>query len=205
MTLRGASASLLACALTLLIGLGVLPSAPASAAPPAPAAAAASTVRPLALSATQQIASGVTFNTFSASDGRGGYIGKVVTVDLANPRIQVDHAWSGTSTRRVAPSQLAPSAAAIINGDFFDIHGTGATRGAGVNRRVGIVNGVESGWNNAFFVTRGSAYGIGPLDFQASLPQFPSAPVSAFNAPTVAPNSIGVFSSTWGAQVTLAR
>ncbi|HEY1134799.1 MAG TPA: phosphodiester glycosidase family protein [Nocardioides sp.] len=174
--------------------------------PPAPRRGERSTTavpQPLTLGPAVQLATGSYLRTFSEVDERGGYIGKLIAINLGgSTKVRADHAFGGRVTTRATLDRLVgPNAVAAINGDFFDISTTGAPRGFGISRTRGILHGRDAGWSNAFWTTRGGSVGLGRLDLQARLVEFPGLPVSAFNSGAVANDSIGLYSSTWGASV----
>lgn len=158
---------------------------------------------PLRTGDTVRLATGVYLKTFSEVDERGGYVGKLVAIDLGgSTKVRPDHAWSGqVATRATLDRLVGPNAVAAINGDFFDIDTTGAPRGFGISRGAGVLNGRESGWNYAVWMTRGGSVGLGQLDLQARLVEFPGVAVSAWNSGAVAAGSVGVYSSAWGTSI----
>ncbi len=89
-------------------------------------------------------------------------------------------------------------AVAAVNGDFFDIGGTGAPLGIGRHPRRGLLNGRVDGWNSAFFVTRTGRPRIGGLVVRTVIRQRPDLVVTNVNSPQVRPQGIGVYTARWG-------
>ena len=70
---------------------------------------------------------------------------------------------------------MDPNAVVGVNGDFFDIRDTEAPLGVGRDRQRGILNGVQSGWNSAFWIDTAGLPHIGDLYADAVLRQRPHA------------------------------
>ncbi|MDF9717544.1 phosphodiester glycosidase family protein [Nocardioides sp. ChNu-99] len=192
----------------LLLAVGAVPP-PVSAAPspevrrPA-AAASAAAAEPLRLVNGQMLTRGVSLHALTYADDRGRLTGQVLTVNLSATSVGVEHTSTNRVAQRATLDRLAGGAVAAVNGDFFDVAGTGAPRGFGISRSRGVLHGPEAGWNHAFFLTRTGRVGLGPLDLQARLAEFPTVRVSGVNSPTVADDSVGVYNTRWGATVDAA-
>ena len=70
---------------------------------------------------------------------------------------------------------MDPNAVVGVNGDFFDIRDTEAPLGVAQDRQRGILNGVQSGWNSAFWVDAAGVPHIGDLYADAVVRQRPDA------------------------------
>ncbi|QIK74329.1 phosphodiester glycosidase family protein [Nocardioides piscis] len=152
---------------------------------------------------TYEIAPGLTIREWDQTDHRGPVRANLLTVDLNAPNISLDYLGAPYAVRRQTVSQMGTAAGTIgaVNGDFFDISDTGAALGVGVDRERGLVQGSETGWipeNASFYLDAAGQPQIGPLATRAKLRQRPRWPVSGVNAPTVAPDSIGLYTSDWG-------
>ncbi|MEO5662499.1 MAG: phosphodiester glycosidase family protein [Nocardioides sp.] len=152
---------------------------------------------------TYEIAPGMSIREWDQTDYRGPIRANLLTVDLNFPNISVDYLGSPYAVRRQTVSQMGAAAGAIgaVNGDFFDISDTGAALGVGIDRERGLIQGSTSGWipeNASFYLDAAGQPQIGPLVTKTKLKQRPRWPVSGINAPTVAPNSIGLYTTDWG-------
>ena len=93
---------------------------------------------------------------------------------------------------------LDPDAVVGINGDFFDIRDTEAPLGVAKDRQRGIMNGVESGWNSAFWIDAAGVPHIGDLYADTVLRQRPDLDIATVNSPSVRPDGVGLYTSKWG-------
>lgn len=152
---------------------------------------------------TYEIAPGLTIREWDQTDYRGPIRANLLTVDLNAPNISIDHLGSPYAVRRQTVSQMGAASGAIaaINGDFFDISDTGAALGVAIDRERGLLQGSTTGWipeNVSFYIDAAGQPQIGPMVTKTKFKQRPRWPVSGINAPTVAPNSIGVYTPDWG-------
>ncbi len=152
---------------------------------------------------TYEIAPGLTIREWDQTDERGPIRANLLTVDLNAPNISLDHLGSPYAVRRQTVSQMAAAEGVIgaVNGDFFDISDTGAALGVGVDRERGVLQGSTAGWipeNASFYLDAAGQPQIGPMATKTKLRQRPRWPFSGLNAPTVAPNSIGLYTTDWG-------
>ncbi|PUA82411.1 phosphodiester glycosidase family protein [Nocardioides currus] len=153
--------------------------------------------------ATYEIAPGLTIREWDQTDYRGPVRANLLTVDLNAANISLDYLGAPYAVRRQTVSQMgaAEGAIAAINGDFFDISDTGAALGVNIDRQRGLLSGSATGWipeNASFYLDSTGRPQIGPLATKTKLRQRPRWPVSGINPPTVAPNSIGLYTSDWG-------
>ncbi len=152
---------------------------------------------------TYEIAPGMTIREWDQSDYRGPIRANLLTVDLNSPNISLDYLGSPYAVRRQTVSQLGAAAGVIgaVNGDFFDISDTGAALGVGIDRERGLIQGSTAGWipeNASFYLDPAGLPQIGPMATKTKLRQRPRWQFSGLNAPTVAPNSIGLYTTDWG-------
>ena len=152
---------------------------------------------------TYEIAPGLTIREWDQTDARGPIRANLLTVDLNAPNITLDYLGSPYAVRRQTVSQLGAAEGVIgaVNGDFFDISDTGAALGVAADRERGLIQGPKTGWipeNASFYLDSAGQPQIGPVVTRTKLRQWPRWPISGLNAPTVAPDSIGVYTSAWG-------
>lgn len=152
---------------------------------------------------TYEIAPGLTIREWDQSDYRGPIRANLLTVDLNAPNISLDYLGSPYAARTQTVSQMGAAAGVIgaVNGDFFDITDTGAALGVGIDRERGLIQGSTSGWipeNASFYLDSAGNPQIGPMVTKTKLRQRPRWTFSGINAPTVAPDSIGLYTTDWG-------
>ena len=147
-----------------------------------------------------ELAPGVTYTTWSQSDARGPIVAHLVTADLDQPGVRLDVVNPGrvAAVEDVLTMARARSAIAAVNGDFYDIGRTNAPLGVGVSSTTGFINARETGWNQAFFLTRKGRPQFGEVDLQARIRQAPDAEVTNVNSHFVLPGGIGVYTARWG-------
>jgi hypothetical protein len=102
--------------------------------------------------------------------------------------------WQAHETKNVV---------AATNGDFFDIGETGAPLGLGV-RSSAVEHGINSGWNNAFFVNSKGVPHIGLRPLKLYAPLHPLLGLTNLNSPQVRPGGIGIYTPKWGTTSGLA-
>jgi hypothetical protein len=152
---------------------------------------------------TYEIAPGMTIREWDQTDYRGPIRANLLTVDLNSPNISVDYLGAPYAVRRQTVSQMGAAAGVIgaVNGDFFDISDTGAALGVGIDRERGLLQGSTTGWipeNASFYLDSAGQPQIGAMATKTKLRQRPRWPFSGVNAPTVSPNSIGLYTPDWG-------
>jgi hypothetical protein len=146
-----------------------------------------------------QIAPGVSFEQFDLTGPRGVMRGQLVRIDPATPGLGLDLVeGKHVASRHTVPDMLDPDAVVGVNGDFFDIRDTEAPLGVAKDRQRGIMNGVQSGWNSAFWVDASGLPHIGDLYADAVLRQRPGLDVTTVNSPSVRPGQIGLYTQKWG-------
>ena len=102
------------------------------------------------------IAPGVSFEQFTLTGVRGVTRGQLVRIDPATPGVGLDLvSGRNVASRHVVADMMDPNAVVGVNGDFFDIRDTEAPLGVAKDRQRGILNGVQSDWNSAFWVDCG--------------------------------------------------
>ena len=146
------------------------------------------------------LAPGVTFEQFNLTGTRGVTRGQLVRIDPATPGLGLDLiSGRNVASRHVVPEMMDANAVAGVNGDFFDIRDTEAPLGVGVDKQRGILHGVQSGWNSAFWVDAAGVPHIGDLYADAVVRQRPQLDITTVNSPSVRPNGIGLYTKEWGA------
>ncbi|WP_310525998.1 phosphodiester glycosidase family protein [Nocardioides sp.] len=152
---------------------------------------------------TYEIAPGLTIREWDQTDYRGPIRANLLSIDLNAANISLDYLGSEYAVRPQTVSQLGAAAGAIgaVNGDFFDISDTGAALGVAIDRERGLIQGSTTGWipeNASFYLDSTGLPQIGPMVTKTKLRQRPRWTFSGLNTPTVAPNSIGLYTSDWG-------
>jgi Phosphodiester glycosidase len=145
------------------------------------------------------IAPGVSFEQFTLTGARGVVRGQLVRLDPATPGIGIDLvAGRHVASRHVITDLMDPDAVVGVNGDFFDIRDTEAPLGVAKDRERGILNGVESGWNSAFWVDSAGVPHIGDLYADAVLEQRRGLDITTVNSPSVRRGQVGLYTDQWG-------
>lgn len=150
---------------------------------------------------TWSVAPGVTYSQWRFSAPAGPQRIHVLDIDPTAPGVSLDYAASGTLRRRAPTSALVAGerhAVAGVNGSFFDIADTGAPLGVGRSRSRGLLHATAAGWNSAFYQGADGAYHVGPLALRARLVEHPTWQVGALNTPHARPDSISLYTPTWG-------
>ena len=145
------------------------------------------------------IAPGVSFEQFTLTGPRGVVRAQLVRIDPATPGLALDLV-SGhhVASRHVVADMMDPDAVVGVNGDFFDIRDTDAPLGVAKDRQRGIMNGVQSGWNSAFWVDAAGVPHIGDLYADARIRQLPHLDITTVNSPSVRPGQVGLYNRKWG-------
>lgn len=147
-----------------------------------------------------QVAPGLTYERWSQTDARGEIRAHLLTADLSTPGLALDYTSARhVSTRAPLSTLLARDrAVAGINGDFFDIHDTGAPLGVGRDRQLTMRNAPGTDWNKSFYLTADGEPHIGPLTMRAGIRQHPKLSINSVNSPTIQPGQIGIYTPRWG-------
>lgn len=152
-----------------------------------------------------KIAPGVTAREWDQVDGRQP-IGQVrmnlLSVDLDAPNLSFEYLAPKYITNTKTVSQLGRWGGVLgaVNGDFFDISGTGGPLGVGIDRRRGLLNGSREGWipENMSLWFDSSGPHLGPLSVRYTVRQHKDWTLSGLNAPTVPRGRIGIYTKDWG-------
>jgi hypothetical protein len=145
------------------------------------------------------VAPGVSFEQFTLTGARGVTRGQLVRIDPATPGLGFDLvAGRNVASRHVVADMMDPEAVVGVNGDFFDIRDTEAPLGVAKDRQRGVLNGVQSGWNSAFWVDSAGVPHIGDLYADAVIKQRPNLDITTVNSPSVRPDGIGLYTEKWG-------
>ena len=145
------------------------------------------------------VAPGVTFEQFTLTGARGVTTGQLVRIDPATPGVGLDVvAGRNVASRHVVADMMDPEAVVGVNGDFFDIRDTEAPLGVAKDRQRGILNGVESDWNSAFWIDTAGVPHIGDLYADAVVRQRADLDITTVNSPSVRPGEIGLYTKRWG-------
>jgi hypothetical protein len=148
---------------------------------------------------TYPVAPGVGFEQFTLTGPRKTLRGQLVRIDPATPGLGLDLvAGKHVASRHLVADVLDPNAIVGVNGDFFDIRDTDAPLGVAKDRQRGVLNGVQSGWNSAFWVDAAGVPHIGDLYADAVIRQRPRLDVTTVNSPSVRPGQIGLYTRDWG-------
>ena len=145
------------------------------------------------------IVPGVSFEQFTLTGMRGVTRGQLVRVDLATPGLGLDLvSGRNVASRHVVADMMDPDSLVGVNGDFFDIRDTEAPLGVAKDRQRGILNGVESDWNSAFWVDTAGVPHIGELYADAVVRQRRDLDITTVNSPSVRPGEVGLYTEKWG-------
>ncbi len=150
-----------------------------------------------------QVAPGLAYSQWSQTAPQGPTRISLLTASLDEPGLTVDKVSGPTVSARAPLSQwlAADNAIAGVNADFFDIGDTGAPLGVGVDRQLGTLHAPRSGWNTSFVVGTDDVPRVTQDRLVARLVRRGRAPrrISNLNSPNVQANSIGLYTSAWGA------
>jgi len=145
------------------------------------------------------VAPGVNYEQFTLTGPRGVTRGQLMRIDPATPGLGLDLVeGQNVASRHVVADMMDPDAVVGVNGDFFDIRDTEAPLGVAKDRQRGIMNGVQSGWNSAFWVDAAGVPHVGELYADAVLRQRPDLDVTTVNSPSVQPGEVGLYTEKWG-------
>ncbi|MER7375248.1 phosphodiester glycosidase family protein [Streptomyces lanatus] len=198
-------------ALTLCTALGALAGAALVGAAPAGAAQGDTPLAP-----------GVTYDEFDIPAAKGTAHAHVLSVDLRDPRVRLDLLYPGAVAARATVSQqaIAQGAVAGVNGDFFNIsetqhpgvEATGASVGPAIVRGRALKAAVPNGQRFGPALPPGTStedvFGVG-VDHRARIDALSlngsvrtpegRLPLGGLNQYALPVNSIGAFTSKWGA------
>ncbi|HCB03768.1 MAG TPA: phosphodiester glycosidase family protein [Nocardioides sp.] len=148
---------------------------------------------------TYPVAPGVSSEQFTLTGARKTLRGQLVRIDPATPGLGFDLvAGKHVASRHLVADVMDPTAVVGVNGDFFDIRDTDAPLGVAKDQQRGVLNGVQSGWNSAFWVDPTGVPHIGDLYADAVIRQRPRIDVTTVNSPSVRPRQIGLYTKDWG-------
>ena len=151
---------------------------------------------------TRPVAPGLTLTSFDRYDARGWIRVDALTAELSTPGLRLDYVSPGkvSQTAPLSSSLRRDDAIAGVNGDFFDIGDTGAPLGVGVDRQRGVLHGASTGWVNSFTLDAQNAAAVARTYLEAGIARRgkPTIPITNLNAPTVAVDGIGLYTSAWG-------
>ncbi|GAA2432555.1 phosphodiester glycosidase family protein [Actinomadura vinacea] len=149
---------------------------------------------------TRPVAPGTALTSFDRLDAKGWLRADQLSVDLGGVRAGYLSPGAVSSVEPLSKQADRAGAVAGVNGDFFDINGTGAANGPAVDGGR-LVKSARPDWSTA---TAGvGAGGLGQiadvlLDGELTLPDGRKVPLDQFNAHTVKKDGIGAFTSLWG-------
>lgn len=163
-------------------------------------AAEAREERVLTSDTSWEVVPGLTFRRWSWTDPRGPVRAQLLTYDLTQPGLGLEHVARPSVPGRHTLSTLLAADAAVagVNGDFFDIAGTGAPLGVSRDRGEGLRGAPVTGWTKSFWLGADGTPHVGHLQLVASVEQHPRLRITDFNAPTVDPGGIGAYRPAWG-------
>lgn len=146
------------------------------------------------------VAPGLEYRQWDQTDDRGKIRAYLLTADLATEGLVLDYASMDLIRERAPLTTLLGRDAAVagVNGDFFDIHDTGAPLGVGRDRQIGMRNAPAHGWNNTFSIAEDGTTRIGDLPMTATVAERPGLRVTNVNSPRVWKGGIGVYTRGWG-------
>ncbi len=149
-----------------------------------------------------QVAPGLEYTQWTQVEAQGPVRIFLLTARLDEPGLVLDHVGGTTAVARAPLSRMlrVDKAVAGVNGDFFDIHDTGAPLGVGVNRRRGVLHAPRAGWNTSFVIdSRGRARVLQDrLAARLVRPRKPALGIHNLNSPVVRHNGIGLYTAGWG-------
>jgi Phosphodiester glycosidase len=147
-----------------------------------------------------QVAPGVRYRRWNATNARGRIRAHLLTVNPSRAGVTLDYAHGRYVTNRAPLTRLLArdDAVAGINGGFFDIYDTGAPRGMGRDRQLGMLHASKYTYNDAFYMTRDGEFRIGPRILTARIEQFPQIEITNVNSPAVRPGKVGIYAPAWG-------
>ena len=147
-----------------------------------------------------QVSPGVRYRRWNQTNARGKIRAHLLTVNPRRAGVSLDYAHGRYVPSRAPLTSLLArdDAVAGINGGFFDIYDTGAPLGVGRDRQQGMLHGSKYSWQNAFYMTRGGEFRIGPRMLTAQIEQFPQIEITNVNSPRVREGKVGIYAPAWG-------
>jgi hypothetical protein len=147
------------------------------------------------------VAPGVIYRQWDTVTAGGPQRVHVFDIDPTVPGVSLDYAHSPYLRDRAQTSTLLtanPATVGGVNGNFFDISDTGAPLGIGRARDHRVLHAPAFGWNNAFYQAADGSYHVGQLHLVAAIAEHPDWSVTGLNTPNVKPDSMTVFTHSWG-------
>ncbi|NYG55018.1 phosphodiester glycosidase family protein [Nocardioides perillae] len=147
-----------------------------------------------------EVVPGLTFRRWTWTDPRGPVRAQLLTYDLAQPGLALEHVAQPLVRGRAPLTTLLARDGAVagVNGDFFDIDDTGAPLGVSRDRGEGLRSAPASGWTRSFWLDETGAPHVGELPLVASVRQHPGLRIGHLNSPTVRPGAVGIYRPSWG-------
>lgn len=147
------------------------------------------------------VAPGVRARVWDTRTARGPVRSYLLSIAYRAPGISFAYLNDGDVRQVARVGELVKDGRAVagVNGDFYDIHATGAPLGVGRHPVRGLLNGRASGWNSAFYVTRAGRPRIGTVTVRTVIRQRPDLVIGTVNSPRVDPQGIGLYTPRWGA------
>lgn len=160
----------------------------------------------------ERIGPGVTHRDVLTTAAAGQVLGDVVEVDLLDPAVRTDLLTPGAVAARESVERMAGGrgAVAAVNGDYFDLGGTGAAAGPAVvsgqpqkaavplgRRAAPAVPGAETDYVFRVGTDRLAAIDRLALDARVIGPRG-AIPVTALNQYAIPVGGVGLFTPAWG-------
>ena len=147
-----------------------------------------------------KVAPGIRFRKWIQSDSRGRARLSLLRADPDVAGVSVEYGEMPIVPQRAPVPTLVARAHGLggVNGGFFDIYDTGAPLGIGRDRQQGMLHGAKYTWHNAFYLTQGGDYRIGPRTLTAQIEQFPQIEITNVNSPRVREGAVGIYAPAWG-------
>ncbi|MGW0893490.1 phosphodiester glycosidase family protein [Saccharopolyspora sp. NPDC002578] len=149
---------------------------------------------------TSTLAPGLTLTEFDRYEPEGWLRGDVLTADLAGSGLRPAYLSPGAASARAPLAEQLSGAIAGVNGDFFDIDASGAPLGAAMSDGE-LLSAPAAGHNDVAAVGGARAAGrLMQVFLAAELTRADGTvtPITDLNAPTIAPDGIGLYTPYWG-------
>lgn len=148
------------------------------------------------------VAPGVGYRQWTQTLPQGEVRMHLLRVELSQPGLTLDTAAAATATRRVPVSRLVSARRAVagVNGDFFDIHGTGAPLGVGRERARGLRHGPRTAVSSCLRIDARGTPRIGPSRVAGTVTYRGRRLLSldGLNSPTVRGHRAVLYTPGWG-------
>ena len=147
------------------------------------------------------VAPGVRYSTWRFTSAAGEQVVHVVDVNPRRRGVTLGYRANPELRMRAPTSRILAGdkhAVAGTNGNYFDVHDTGAPLGVGRSRRRGALHAPTSGWNSAFYQAADGKYRIGTVALTAAIRQYPTWPLTGLNVPHARPEAITMYTPAWG-------